>query len=127
MAGIKHDKGKPDFSLIPLSAMVAEAEAFMVGEAKYGRYNYTEGGLKASQLMRALMSHALRWFNGEERDPDGQTHLGAVRANAAMLIRLQELKLLVDDRHKGAIKNGTINPTSFRKGMRNVKKRATRK
>ena len=98
----KNDKEKVDLSLIPLVAQVAEARAFMVGEKKYGRYNYCKGH-KASQLMAALLRHANAWFEGEEVDPiDGQPHLGSVRACAAMLLRQAELGTLVDDRYKGA-------------------------
>jgi len=96
----KNDKQKPDLSLIPYVAQIAEAQAFMVGEQKYGRYNYCKGH-KASQLMAALLRHAYAWFEGEENDPvDGQPHLGSVRACCAMLLRQQELGTLIDDRHK---------------------------
>jgi hypothetical protein len=94
----KHDKDKIDLSLIPLVAQVAEAQAFMVGEKKYGRYNYCKGH-KASQLVAALLRHATAWFEGEESDPvDGQSHLGSVKACASMLLRQQELGTLIDDR-----------------------------
>lgn len=105
--GKKNDAGKSDISLIPLIAQEEEAKAFMVGEVKYGRYNYCEG-IKASRQMGALLRHALAWFNGEERDPiDGQHHLGSVRACAAMILREMELGTLIDDRYTKGDKNGT--------------------
>lgn len=98
--GTKHDQGKPDLSLIPYVALVEEAKAFMIGEKKYGRYNYCKGH-KASQLIAAMLRHATAYFNGEEVDPvDGQHHLGSVRACAAMLLRQAELGTLNDDRFK---------------------------
>ena len=95
---VKNDKGKPDLSLIPTVAAVRMAEAFQVGAARYGRYNYT-AGMEASRVVAALQRHAYSWFGGEEFDPDGQHHLGSVMACAAMLLRMQELGTLVDDRY----------------------------
>lgn len=99
--GIKFDAGKADLSLIPLIAQTEEAKAFMVGEKKYGRYNYCKG-LKASQLIGAAERHIKKWFNGEEYDQeDGQHHLGAARACLAMALRQMELGTMEDDRYKG--------------------------
>ncbi len=116
----KNDQSKLDLSLIPKVALEAEAVAFMVGQAKYGRYNYTKGH-KASQLIAALLRHALAWNEGEECDPvDRQHHLGSVRACAAMILRQAELGTLIDDRFKGLepkaegtqMIRGTIIPTN---------------
>jgi len=100
MSAAKNDKEKVDLSLIPMISSIEHAKAFMVGEAKYGRYNYCKGH-KASQLIAAMKRHAEAWFNGEERDPvDGQHHLGSVMACASMLLRQMELGTLKDDRYK---------------------------
>lgn len=102
----KNDQQKPDLSLIPYIASVEEAKAFMVGEKKYGRYNYCKGH-KASQLVAAMQRHLMAWFQGEDHDPiDGQHHLGAVRACTAMLLRQQELGTLIDDRYKPEVAIG---------------------
>lgn len=98
--GRKDDTGKPDLSLIPRVALVKCAEAFMVGEKKYSRYNYC-AGMAASRVVAALQRHAASWFDGEETDSkDGQHHLGSVMACAAMLLRMQELGTLDDDRFR---------------------------
>lgn len=97
--GTKFDKDKPDLSLIPMIALIEEARAFMVGEKKYGRYNYCKG-MEASRIMAGVMRHLTAWFNGEELDPvDGQPHLGAARAGIAMLQRQKELGTLIDNRY----------------------------
>ena len=97
---LKNDKDKLDLSLNPYVAVKAMAKAFMVGEKKYGRYNYTKGH-KASQLAAACERHLKAWFEGEENDPtDGQPHLGSVMACVAMILRQQELGTLIDDRFK---------------------------
>jgi hypothetical protein len=94
----KNDQEKADLSLIPQVALVAAARALMVGERKYGRYNYCKGH-KASQLIAATLRHLTAWNDGEENDPvDGQPHLGAAIASVAMLLRQQQLKTLNDDR-----------------------------
>lgn len=96
----KNDQEKIDLSLIPLISSIEHAKAFMVGEKKYGRYNYCKGH-KASQLVAALERHAKSWFNGEEHDPaDGQHHLGSVMACCSMILRQMELRTLKDDRYK---------------------------
>jgi hypothetical protein len=94
----KNDKEKADLSLIPQVALIAAAKALMVGEHKYGRYNYCKGH-KASQLVAATLRHLTAWNDGEENDPvDGQPHLGAAIASIAMLLRQQQLGTLVDNR-----------------------------
>ena len=96
----KNDQDKPDLSLVPRVALEACAKAFMVGEIKYGRYNYYKGH-KASKLIAALLRHATAWMEGEENDPkDGQPHLGSVMACAAMILKQMELGTLEDNRYK---------------------------
>jgi hypothetical protein len=86
MTAKKNDQEKPDVSLIPLAALEAEARAFMHGEKKYGRYNYT-GGFDSHRLIAAAMRHLLAYQNGEDNDTEsGYTHLGHARASIGMLI-----------------------------------------
>lgn len=95
----KNDSAKIDLSLIPKISNIEHAKAFMVGEKKYGRYNYCKGH-KASQLIAAAKRHLDAWFEGENHDPiDGQHHLGSVMACCSMILRQQELGTLKDDRY----------------------------
>lgn len=97
-SGKKNDQGKPDLSLIPYCAEVSLAQALMVGENKYGRFNYTKG-MSANRLIAAMRRHIGQWADGEELDQtDGQPHLGSVMACCAMLLDLQRLGRLEDDR-----------------------------
>lgn len=97
----KNDQSKVDLSLIPMISNIEHAKAFMVGEKKYGRYNYCKGH-KASQLTAAAQRHLNAWFQGEEYDPiDGQHHLGSVMACCSMILRQMELSTMKDDRFKG--------------------------
>lgn len=96
----KNDQEKIDLSLIPRIALIECAKAFMVGEKKYNRYNYTKGH-KSSQLVAAAMRHLMAWNEGEENDPkDGQHHLGSVMACCSMILRQMELQTLKDDRYR---------------------------
>ncbi len=96
----KNDQAKADLSLLPRVFLEAVAKAFMVGETKYGRYNYCKGH-KQTQLIAAAMRHLTAYNDGEEFDPvDGQPHLGSVGACIAMLLRQVELGTSIDNRYK---------------------------
>lgn len=96
----KNDQQKPDYSLLNQVFLDEVAKAMMVGEKKYGRYNYCKGHT-TSQLIAAIVRHAMAYNNGEENDPiDGQSHLGSIGANVNMLLRQRELGTLKDNRYK---------------------------
>lgn len=98
MTAKKNDSCKADLSLIPRVALTKAAEAFAVGERKYGRYNFYKG-MEASRVIAALLRHATSWMEGEDRDPeDGQHHLGSVIACASMILKMEELGTLQDNR-----------------------------
>lgn len=97
MSGRKDDTGKRDLSLVPRVAVDALAEALEVGARKYSRMNYA-AGLEAHRMVSAMLRHVFAWYEGEERDPDGQLHLGSVMANCAMILHQQQLGTLKDDR-----------------------------
>ena len=94
----KFDGGKADLSLNPLIAIEQMARAFMLGEKKYGRYNYT-AGMDASRLIAATLRHVHQWQDGEDNDPEsGASHLGHALACIAMLLHQQQLGTLRDNR-----------------------------
>lgn len=96
----KNDQQKADLSHLTKVFMEEVARAMMVGEKKYARYNYCKGH-KVSQLIAAIIRHAVAYNEGEENDPiDGQSHLGSIGANVNMLLRQRELGTLIDDRFK---------------------------
>jgi hypothetical protein len=98
VGGVKHDSGKVDLTLIPLVALESEARALMFGEAKYGRYNYTQG-FEASRLTAAALRHIYQYIAGEDVDKEsGLHHLGHARANLAMYLHCEQLGTLRDNR-----------------------------
>lgn len=100
--GIKHDDGKPRFDLIPARPLVALADLYRIGAAKYDDRNW-ENGIAFSRLFAALQRHAWAWWGGEERDPvDGQHHMSSVAWCAFAIQELLETKPGFDDRPKTA-------------------------
>lgn len=97
----KFDSGKPPMALIPPAGEVHEALAMANGQVKYGTHNYLQGGLTALQLLSAAKRHINAFIQGEEIAADsGVHHLGHARACLGMLLQLQALGTLVDDRFK---------------------------
>lgn len=84
-AGIKHDSGKPDLSIVPLALEEACARAFTFGAGKYGRNNY-KNGLQYTRLLAAAFRHLKAWNEISTGDPEsGLSHLDHAIASLAML------------------------------------------
>lgn len=99
MNGRKDDQGKPPLSMIPRSALEAEARVMAYGAEKYGRDNW-RGGFKWSRLIDATMRHIVAFADGEDNDPEtGLSHLAHLRCCAGFLIEHVEAGLGEDDRH----------------------------
>lgn len=97
----KDDSEKPDLSLIPYSAQIAEAKAMMVGAKKYGRDDFRNKPGTITEHIAAILRHAQSYLDGEDLCPvDGQPHLGSIRARTGIMIEQQKLGLLLDDRFK---------------------------
>jgi hypothetical protein len=98
MTAKKNDQTKPDLSLLPLPALEEMAKAFMWGEKKYGRYNYT-AGFDSHRLIAACLRHVSQYQNGEDSDPEsGASHLGHALASLAMLLHTISLGTNKDTR-----------------------------
>lgn len=99
---------KPNLALVLDTACCAEAVAMMNGAEKYGAFNWRESTVPAMTYVAAMRRHLALWLNGEEGETDPKTgyyvtHLGAVRANAAILIDAADCGTLVDDRPPAAV------------------------
>lgn len=100
--GKKYDGDKPDLSLVPRAAIEGMARAFMVGEKKYGRYNFTRG-MASHRFIAAAMRHIVAWQDGESKDPEtGNHHLWHALASIAMLLECERLGTLEDTRRGDA-------------------------
>lgn len=117
----KFDSNKPDLSLCPTVALEQMALAFMLGEKKYGRYNYYKG-MEASRLVAAALRHLNAWNEGENLDPEAvaagynTTHLGHALACIGMILQQQKMGTLKDNRYlgaSGAMKIVELTPEEF--------------
>lgn len=84
------------FDLIPPRSMIALAEHFGRGAAKYEDRNW-EKGYNWSLNFQALMRHMWLWWNGEDGD-DGGPHLHAALWHACVLIEFAATHPELDDR-----------------------------
>jgi hypothetical protein len=102
MSARKDDQGKPPLSLIPRTALWAEARVMAHGADKYGRDNW-RGGMSWSRLIDAALRHITAFADGEDIDNGeggtGESHLANARCCLAFLIEYMEYELGEDDRH----------------------------
>jgi hypothetical protein len=101
----KHAAGaaKTPLHFIPPVALAAEGRVMAAGAAKYGAFNWSDGGVIASTYYSAAMRHLMQWFSGENVDPEsGESHLAHVRACMGILIDAEAQGVLEDDRPKTA-------------------------
>lgn len=81
----KYDTGKTMLSLVPAGPLVELAKVYTLGAKKYTPYNWANG-FAFSRVESAMMRHLMRWWDGEELDPDdGQHHLDSVAWGAFTL------------------------------------------
>lgn len=103
MSARKDDKGKPPVSLIPRSALLAEARVMAHGKATYEAHNWRKG-MAWSRVIDAAMRHIMAFADGEDFDNgergSGELHLANARCCLAFLIEYHEKGLGQDDRFK---------------------------
>lgn len=76
-----------------------QAVAHVLGNIKYGAWNWRPAGARASVYYSAQQRHMDAWWEGEKYDPtDGTWHLANAQACINILIECQESGNLVDDR-----------------------------
>jgi hypothetical protein len=86
---LRYNADKVDLSLLPTYAAAEECKVWMVGEKKYGRYNWQKlwGDDTTSVAMASLLRHAFAILEGETTDNEtGLYHAAHIRCNAAMLL-----------------------------------------
>jgi hypothetical protein len=87
--GVKHDEGKPRWSLLPLEAVREIVKVLMVGATKYSDNNWKVVDNRRERYYNAAMRHITAWFMGEQNDPeDGLNHLA--HAGCCILFLLWE-------------------------------------
>lgn len=89
---------RPPMQLIMLPAWLHMSTALLEG-SKYGAWNWTIAGVRASIYVAAACRHLFKWFFGQRCDPKTRVHhLGSVLACVAILLDAEHRGKLVDDR-----------------------------
>lgn len=78
---------KPPLSTIPSRVLFLLGLGMLEGTCKYGRHNYRAAGVRASVYVDASMRHILKYYEGEDIDPDsGLPHVVKAMASLAVLM-----------------------------------------
>lgn len=96
---IKHDGGKPRFSLTPQLALDEVLKGFEHGAVEYGLFNYSKG-MNYLRYYDAKMRHSRAWLKGEDIDESGIHHLALSICNDLMLLDNILTGQGIDDRNK---------------------------
>ena len=77
--GVKHDSGKPRFSLLPIAQVLQVVEVLEFGAKKYASDNWKKVDNQREHYFNAAQRHLLAWWQGEKKDPEtGLSHLAHV-------------------------------------------------
>ena len=72
-AAKKFDDGKLRFELVPTAIQFECAKVYTDGAKKYGDRNW-EKGLAVSRAFGSVMRHVMKFWSGQDIDPDHGTH-----------------------------------------------------
>lgn len=90
---------KPPLSTIPCPVLFEIGAAMLEGACKYRRHNYRVAGVRSSIYYDAAMRHLMRWWEGEDVDPDsGVSHISKALAGLIVLRDAQMRGMVYDDR-----------------------------
>lgn len=80
---VKHDDGKPDWSLVPFEALEGMVKVLEFGANKYAGWNWTtNGGFPYTRLLRSCLRHVFAYMRGEDNDPEsGLSHIHHAMCN----------------------------------------------
>jgi len=97
-------EGKPGVDQIPPEILLEWGDVFSFGERKYARDNWKKG-TDWHQFYGSALRHLLKWWNGEDIDPEsGLPHLAHAIWNVGALRYYQIHQIGTDNRpqHKEA-------------------------
>lgn len=99
--GIKHDDGKPDFSLLSPTALEQMAAVMSFGAKKYAAHNWRKG-FAWTRVSAAALRHIFSWLGGETVDKEsGLNHLAHAACCLMFLLEFSKTGAGNDDRYKG--------------------------
>lgn len=92
---------KVSFSCVPEISQLYLAAAHNLGAVKYGKMNWREIPIKASDYLDAIRRHLTQWASGEDIDPEsGLPHLACAMAGISIVLDANAHGTLKDDREK---------------------------
>lgn len=98
--GLRDNKGKLPWHLLPVEAMEEIVKVLQFGATKYAPENWRKG-LSWDETYDSLMRHLIAWKRGEKVDPEtGLPHMAHVLTNAAFLMSFELTNTGTDDRWK---------------------------
>jgi len=93
-AGVKYDRGKIRWDLLPIYPLYELAFVYTIGAEKYEDDNWRKG-MDYRTMVRAILNHLTKWLAGHERDiEDEQHHLASVAWSAFTLMEYERLAKL---------------------------------
>lgn len=83
--GDRYNSGKPQWSLVPFSALEPMVRVLEFGASKYAKHNWKKG-LPYTETCESMLRHIYAFMEGEDNDPEsGQSHIGHIMCNALFL------------------------------------------
>lgn len=96
---LRHNEGKPDWTLLDFEALLPLVEGMMYGATKYERDNWKNECEDPNQHIQSAFRHLTAISQGEEIDPEsGVRHSGLVMCN--MMMYNYHTKKVTDCDHK---------------------------
>lgn len=96
--GLRYNKGKPRFDLLPPIALEEISKVLTYGAEKYEPWNWSKG-FNHTDVLASLQRHLNAWTRGEDIDPEtGLSHLAHAGCNIMFLIDLAKLRPDLDNR-----------------------------
>lgn len=96
--GVKHDKEKVRYDLLPPELLEGVAQILTFGAKKYGDRNW-ELGMDWMRVFGALQRHLWAWRSGEDVDPEtSKSHLWHAGCCIAFLMAYEARKTGTDNR-----------------------------
>lgn len=91
--GIKHDKDKPRWDLLPYDSVGQVVDVLTFGAAKYADDNWKKVPDARRRYIAAAMRHLTAWIAGERKDPEsGLHHLAHAACCILFLLWLDDTK-----------------------------------
>lgn len=100
MSGLRYNKGKIKWGLVPFKALEPMVRVLEFGAGKYEPFNWAKG-LSYVEVCESLQRHLYSFMNGEDNDKESKIHhIGHILCNAMFLSYMVITNKGTDDRFK---------------------------